>query len=279
MIAGDDYHRWERGDQNWKVYSHLDVRANDLHQQMEHAIAISNGRSVLKGTYDHVTGRFTEKKFLDPKDIVIFQGLHTLTLTGLRTLFDLKIFLDPAEDLRRFWKVQRDQRERGYTANQVLESMALRDRDRQRYILPQREVADLILSWQPEEPLSPTHLGPDPILALNAIASNDFNLADLILALAPLPALQITHDPFVDVSWQQISVRGTAKADDLGLVARRIIPNLEEISFRPEFQDDLTGFVQLLFLYCPGIKLQWGERGNVPKHSPPPTLRALPTPP
>ncbi|MBA2522968.1 MAG: hypothetical protein H0V25_06505, partial [Solirubrobacterales bacterium] len=51
--------------------------------------------------------------------------------------------------LRRKWKVQRDCSRRGYTTDQVLEELDRRERDSELYIRPQREWADMVVSFMP----------------------------------------------------------------------------------------------------------------------------------
>lgn len=104
VISGDDYHRWPRGHEMYKVYTHLNASANDLHRQREHALALSAGKGVVKGTYDHATGRFTEERLVEPGEYVVFTGLHALAVGEQRALYDLRVFLDPDERLRRLWK-------------------------------------------------------------------------------------------------------------------------------------------------------------------------------
>ena len=44
----------------------------------------------------------------------------------MRQFYDVKVFLDPPEDMRRLWKIKRDTTKRGYTAEQVLAEMEKR---------------------------------------------------------------------------------------------------------------------------------------------------------
>jgi phosphoribulokinase len=61
----------------------------------------------------------------------------------------VRVFLDPPEDLRRQWKVQRDCSRRGYTTDQVLAELDRREPDSEAYIRPQRHHADIVVSFQP----------------------------------------------------------------------------------------------------------------------------------
>ncbi|MBB6048681.1 uridine kinase [Armatimonas rosea] len=260
VIAGDDYHKWPRGHESWKTYSHLDVRANNLHQQVEHALALASENTIYKPHYDHATGRFTEEQAVAPKPFILFQGLHSLSLLQLRALYDLRIFLDPQEDVRRLWKVQRDKAERGYSTEQVLAQLDKRAADREKYILAQRELADLIVSWRTLEPLRPGDYNTNPPLCLHVQALNSFNFSGLVELLGAT-GIGIRHyEPFIDGRWQELELEGTISAEALTELAAQLIPNPDELSASFHFEDGLEGCTQLIFLLCLSSRLkvsQW----------------------
>lgn len=258
VISGDDYHRWPRGHEMWQIYTHLDVRSNKLYEQHEHAIALSGGKSVLKGTYDHKTGQFTEQQVLNPSQHVIFSGLHSLSIEALRNLYDLKLFLDPEEDLRHFWKMRRDSQERGYEPAKVLHTIAEREKDRHAYVLPQREQADVVIRWSSKTPVSVHRLADKPELVVEILALNSFDFIGLVERLRGFDTLSVEPDPFIDARWQSLQISGTVPADKLRAIAYDIIPNLHEIVNEPGFVDDLQGCLQLIFLVCLSAKLHWG---------------------
>ena len=260
VVAGDDYHRWPRGDEMWEVYTHLDVRGNDLYQQHEHAIALSGGKSIVKGTYDHKTGQFSEERVLDPGQYIIFSGLHSLSTEALRNLGDLKLFLDPDENLRHFWKVRRDCQERGYTPSAVLETIANREGDRHKYILPQREHADLVIRWLPKTTVDLERFAAEPDLVLEVLALNSFNFTLLVERLSALNTILAKHNPFIDTRWQSLRIDGTVPAEQLLAISCDLLPDLEEISLRPSFAADLQGCLQLISLVCLSAKLRWTDR-------------------
>jgi uridine kinase len=249
-IAGDDYHRWPRGHQMWQVHTHLDVRANDLSRQHQHAVALSAGMPVLKGTYDHHTGTFTEEELVDPGQYIVFQGLHTLSLESLRGLIDLKVYLDPDEPLRLLWAVQRDCGERGADPAQVLARMEKRRPDRERYVAPQREMADLVLRYSALDPVDPLQATAEPRLSLEVRASTRFDLTALARGLAENPGLKVEHEPMVDPRWQVLTLGGTAGADAIARLAGAILPQVEEPKAPRAFAADVNGCVQLLLLVC-----------------------------
>jgi phosphoribulokinase len=61
--------------------------------------------------------------------------------------YSVRVYLDPPERLRYHWKVRRDTALRGYKEDEVLHELALRERDSERYIWPQRNKADVIVTF------------------------------------------------------------------------------------------------------------------------------------
>ncbi|MHB1711982.1 MAG: phosphoribulokinase, partial [Acidimicrobiales bacterium] len=66
-----------------------------------------------------------------------------------RACFDLSVYLDPPEEIRRGWKVKRDTRDRGYTEKQVLADLDKREPDSAAFIRPQRRWADIVVRFAP----------------------------------------------------------------------------------------------------------------------------------
>ncbi len=257
VICGDDYHHWPRGHSMWQVYTHLDVRANKLHDQHRHALALSRGGAVVKGVYDHQTGVFTEEQTLDPSEVVIFQGLHALAIQNQRMLYDFKIFLDPDDNLRRFWKIRRDCDRRGYNPDQVMQSLSLREPDRHKFIEPQKEYADLVIRLAAISLPDSATCDFEPTLVLEIKALNSFDLHGLVDELSNCPTLVVEHDDFLDVNWQALRIKGTISVDDLKLVCSRIFFPVEELTVTRDFADGISGITQLVFLVCLNQKLRW----------------------
>ena len=76
----------------------------------------------------------------------------------MRDTYDVRVFLDPPEDLRRRWKVQRDCSRRGYTTDQVLDELDRREADSEAFIRPQRRYADIVISFMPGDRGDQEHL-------------------------------------------------------------------------------------------------------------------------
>ena len=82
----------------------------------------------MKPVYRHSDGTFAPPVYLTPGRFLIVEGLLGYHTDALRDCFDIRVFLDPPESLRRRWKVVRDCSRRGYTTNQVLDELDRRER-------------------------------------------------------------------------------------------------------------------------------------------------------
>ena len=148
VLCTDDYHRLDRRERTEKGLSAIDPRANYLdilEQALRH---LREGDPILKPVYDHRDGTFGRPKYVKPKEFVIAEGLLGYSTRGMRDCYDVKIYLDPDEDLRVKWKIHRDTTKRGYRREEVLASLEKRREDAPKYMHPQRTFADIVIHFQ-----------------------------------------------------------------------------------------------------------------------------------
>ena len=152
----DDYHRYDRRQRAERGITPLHPDCNYLDIIGQHLALLRENEAVLKPTYRHQDGTFGPPVYLQPARFVVAEGLLAFADQRMREMFDIRVFLDPPEDLRRHWKVQRDCSRRGYTTDQVLAELDRREPDSEAFIRPQRRHADLVVSFQPGD--DPDHL-------------------------------------------------------------------------------------------------------------------------
>jgi phosphoribulokinase len=146
-VCLDDYHGLDRRERNLIGVTALDPRANNFALMENQLLALKRGNPITKPVYDHSDGTFGQPEEVQPKEVVIVQGLHPFLVPGVRGLFDLNVWLDPETDLKHRWKVQRDVARRGYTPEQVRAEITAREPDVAAYITPQRRFADLVVRF------------------------------------------------------------------------------------------------------------------------------------
>lgn len=146
-ICLDDYHSLDRRQRKATGITALDPRANNFAAMEDDLAALREGCGVLKPVYDHHNGTITGPEFIEPRPIVVVQGLFPLYTRALRALFDVAVWLNPEDELKIAWKIQRDCAQRGYTADQVRAEIALRQDDIRAHIAPQSRHADVTIEF------------------------------------------------------------------------------------------------------------------------------------
>jgi phosphoribulokinase len=148
VICTDDYHRYDRKARAAAGLSALDPRANYVDILEQHLRLLRAGEPILKPVYDHRHGTFEPPEYVRPKDFVIAEGLLGYTTRTMRDCYDVKIYLDPQEELRVKWKMHRDTTNRGYSREEVLFQLGRREIDSANFIHPQRTFADIVIRFQ-----------------------------------------------------------------------------------------------------------------------------------
>lgn len=157
----DDYHRYDRQERAQLGISALHPDCNYLDILQLHLERLHYGQPILKPVYDHSTGTLVRPEYLHPLEFVIVEGLLGLATPTLQQFYDVKVYLDPPDELRRIWKIRRDTTKRGYTREQVLNSLKKREADSLNFIQPQRKDADIVVSFYPSEGVSLEEAGPN----------------------------------------------------------------------------------------------------------------------
>ena len=162
----DDYHRYDRAERKELPFTPLHPDCNYIDIMEQHLQLLALGRPILKPVYDHDTGSLTRPELIEPRKFAIVEGLLPLHSARARACFDVTVYLDPPEEIRRSWKLKRDTRDRGYEQDQVLSELDRREPESEEFIRPQRARADIVVRFAPipergegvDDPLSATLL-------------------------------------------------------------------------------------------------------------------------
>ena len=155
IICTDDYHKYNRKQRKELGITALHPDCNYIDIIEQHLRLLREGQPILKPVYNHRTGDFDPPEYVRPTEFVIVEGLLAYHTRAMRECFDVKVYLDPPEDLRRIWKIRRDTSKRGYTVDQVLEALRKREQDSAQFIRPQRRYADIVVRFYPSEGIPP----------------------------------------------------------------------------------------------------------------------------
>jgi uridine kinase len=113
----------------------------------KHIEMLKNGESIEQPIYDYITSsRQAETVHVDPREIIIVEGIMALHDPVLRQQMDLKIFVDADADDRLIRVAQRDIVERGRTVEAVMDryQKVLKPMHEQ-FIEPCKRHADVII--------------------------------------------------------------------------------------------------------------------------------------
>ena len=163
-IGLDDYHCYDREERKEHKITPLDPECNYMDIIGQHIAHLRKGEPILKPHYQHGDGTFGRPHYVKPQRFVLIEGLLGYHTSELASLFDVRVYLNPPEELRREWKVKRDTTKRGYTEEQVLAELDMREPDSEAFIRPQRSRADIVVAFQPGVKDDPDHL--DAVLTL-----------------------------------------------------------------------------------------------------------------
>ena len=149
VLCTDDYHRYNRKQRKELNITPLNPQCNYLDIMAQHLRQLRAGEAILKPHYDHTLGDFGPPQYIVPHPFLIVEGLLGMYWQEMRNTYSVRVYLDPPEELRWRWKIQRDTAKRGYTEEEVLREIALREHDSAKYIQPQRDHADVVISFLP----------------------------------------------------------------------------------------------------------------------------------
>lgn len=127
-------------------YDHPLAFDNEL--LIKHLDQLMGGNSIQKPIYDFEkhTRKLDETMTVEPKDIIVLEGIMILEDKKLRDMLDIKIFVDTDNDLRILRRIQRDIKERGRTVDSVVEQYITTVRPaHMQFIEPYKRYADIII--------------------------------------------------------------------------------------------------------------------------------------
>jgi uridine kinase len=112
-----------------------------------HISQLKKGMAVEQPIYSYIAcNRLKETVHVEPKPVMIIEGIMTLVRKRLRDMMDLKIFVDTDADERLIRNIQRDTIERGRTVDMVINRyLNVLKPMHEQFIEPTKRYADLII--------------------------------------------------------------------------------------------------------------------------------------
>jgi uridine kinase len=148
-LQHDSYYRdlagWDREALLHHNFDHPDALESELFA--EHLQALKAQRAIEVPIYDFtVHARTGRTRRVEPRGVVLVEGILIFVEPALRELFDIKIFVDTDADLRFIRRLRRDLTERGRTVENVVAQYLETVRPMHlEFVEPSKRWADLII--------------------------------------------------------------------------------------------------------------------------------------
>lgn len=126
-------------------YDHPDSLETSL--LVAHIQALKRGQAIERPVYDFTTHSRTRQTVrVEPRPIILVEGILIFVEPALRELFDVKIFVDTDADIRFIRRLRRDIQERGRTVESVIEQYLRTVRPMHlEFVEPSKRYADVII--------------------------------------------------------------------------------------------------------------------------------------
>lgn len=125
LVLSHDYYYKNHSDLSFEERKKLNYdhpNAFDTDMLVEHLIELKKGNKINHPVYSFVRhNREDHTVTVEPKKIIIVEGILIFENKPLRDLMDIKIFVDTDADIRFIRRLARDVNERGRTIDSVIE--------------------------------------------------------------------------------------------------------------------------------------------------------------
>jgi len=149
LVPQDNYYRSAEYINNQHItgfnFDHPDAFDSDL--MVEQLQALKAGTAIRMPQYDFVHHRRREETVqVEPRGLVILEGIMIFFDKRVRDLIDLKLYVDTPDDIRFIRRLRRDITERGRTVDSVIEQYTERVRPgHYEFVEPTKAYADLVI--------------------------------------------------------------------------------------------------------------------------------------
>jgi uridine kinase len=126
-------------------FDHPDSLESEL--MVQHIDQLISGKTVEVPLYDFTThGRKTETQRVEPRRVIIVEGILVLAEPEIRKRIDIKLFVDTPPDIRFVRRLVRDIKSRGRSLESVVQQYLETVRPmHEEFVEPSKRYADLII--------------------------------------------------------------------------------------------------------------------------------------
>lgn len=149
VIQHDSYYRdisyYDGADPATINFDHPDALETSL--LIEHIKQFRRGETIEQPMYNFAThSRMKERRIIQPRDILIIEGILIFVEKELRDLMDIKIYVDTDDDERLIRRLRRDIIERGRSLDSVINQYTRTVKPmHHEFVEPSKRYADIII--------------------------------------------------------------------------------------------------------------------------------------
>ena len=244
-IKETDYLKWTGCTKESKNNKILNINSNDLLKLNSDLELILDKDIINRKEINNSLTKYQNIYALD-KDFILVNRYHIFLPDALNKLFNIKIYLDPEKELNENWFKNKIEFNKDYKdpkiSNDIKKFFDLYSQ--------QKELSDIIFSFSyiNKDTLSYKTIKKLP-LKLDVYLRDGIYAENLSKALISICGVKLNLNISSTNFSAKLSIEGDVWADDIQLVANRLIPNLDEIiDSEPKWQSNIIGLMQLITL-------------------------------
>ena len=232
-IFSEDYSLWDSNKPIWRVMTNLNPATVSLSDLANDLISIKNNSGKKNNSK-------RSKLWVEDGKVVVVSGPHSLYLPVLRACYDLSIYLNMDEELRKHL-INTDNHS-DIDINRMSE-------DSSKFIIPQKRYADLVLSLQPVRSVENKNEIENIRFKLIINSRHGFDEASLTRIMVGVCGLHVNTNLSDDASEIELIVEGDISKEDIELSAKILFPQIVDfLDIYPKWHDGITGLMQLVVL-------------------------------
>ena len=207
--------RDENGDYDFECLEAINVKAFD-----KDVFDLLEGKGVKLPTFNFITGQSepgTEDTYLGPNEVLIIEGIHALNdkiLTSIERKNKFKIYLSPltiltidthnripTTDNRLLRRIVRDNRTRGYNAEDTLRGWKKVRQGEEKHIFPNQDAADVVFNTALIYEIGVLKTYVEPLLYSVPATSPNYNdaikLINMLKTFLPIPSDAVPDESLI----------------------------------------------------------------------------------
>jgi len=216
----DDYHRYSRAQRIKHGLSAVHTEGYFLDIVDQHLSLLKQGNPVLKPVIDPGMENFLAPQYVEPKPIVLVEGLLGYFDHAMRARYDLRLFLEPASEVRIRWKIRHDTGRFGRSEAAVVKELAQLKVDEEALVRPQRRWADIVVRFAPSERY---RHDTGPLLSASMVlrpSAPDIGLYELMQRINPGPAMRLELDRDMGLPVDRMVIEGDIGTEQCAAMQR-----------------------------------------------------------